>query len=190
MVTLSKIYTKTGDAGQTRLGDMSEVPKTSIRIDAYGIVDELNSSIGLARAHGAGHDDMLARVQNDLFDVGADLCVPYLDGEQDGARLRLQQQQVDYLEQQIDLVNKDLHPLQSFVLPGGTPGSAWLHLARTICRRAERGVWKLAEGEKVSEPVLHYLNRLSDLLFVLARSANNGGDADVLWHPGEGATHG
>lgn len=185
MVTLSKLYTKTGDGGLTRLGDMSQVPKTSARIDAYGCVDELNSVIGLARCHGAGPDDVLARVQNDLFDLGADLCVPPADGEEE--RLRLQPEQVLYLEEQIDELTRDLAPLRSFVLPGGRPAAAWLHLARTVCRRAERAAWQLADQEPVGEPALLYLNRLSDLLFAMARAANDGGEADVLWEPGAGA---
>ena len=187
MVTLSKIYTKTGDAGQTRLGDMSEVPKTNIRIEAYGSVDELNSTIGLARLYSEGVEQVLGRIQNDLFDIGADLCVPRADGEVAGDKLRLQAEQVDYLELQIDRVNDNLSPLHSFVLPGGTPMAAWLHLARAVCRRAERDVWRLAENEEVNKAVLKYLNRLSDLLFVLARAANDGGAADVLWKPGDGA---
>ena len=185
MVTISKLYTKTGDGGLTRLGDMSQVPKTSLRIAAYGCVDELNSVIGLARANGAGHDAVLARVQNDLFDLGADLCVPMPDAE-DG-RLRLKPKQVNYLEEQIDQLTKSLAPLRSFVLPGGSLPAAWLHLARTVCRRAERATWRLAEQEQVEGPVLAYLNRLSDLLFAMARRVNDGGKADVLWKPGEGA---
>ena len=185
MVTLSKLYTKTGDGGMTRLGDMSQVPKTSTRIAAYGCVDELNSVIGLARASGAEHDDVLARVQNDLFDLGADLCVPQANGADE--RLRVQPQQVLFLEQQIDDLTRDLAPLRSFILPGGRLPAAWLHLARTVCRRAERAAWQLAEQEQVGEPVLLYLNRLSDLLFAMARAANDDGEADVLWKPGEGA---
>ena len=185
MVTLSKLYTKTGDGGLTRLGDMSQVPKTSARIDAYGCVDELNAAIGLARCNGAGPDEVLARVQNDLFDLGADLCVPPVDGEEE--RLRLQPEQVLYLERQIDGLTRDLAPLRSFVLPGGRPAAAWLHLARTVCRRAERAAWQLADQEPVGEPALRYLNRLSDLLFAMARAANDGGEADVLWVPGAGA---
>lgn len=183
MVTLSKLYTKTGDGGMTRLGDGSQVPKTSARIAAYGCVDELNSVIGLARASGAEHDDVLARVQNDLFDLGADLCVPPADEE----RLRVQPQQVLFLERQIDQLTCDLAPLRSFVLPGGRLPAAWLHLARTVCRRAECATWQLAEQERVSPPVCQYLNRLSDLLFAMARAANDGGAADVLWDPGKGA---
>ena len=185
MVALSKLYTKTGDGGMTRLGDMSQVPKTSARIAAYGCVDELNSALGLARASGTQHDKVLARVQNDLFDVGADLCVPQADGEEE--RLRVQPQQVLFLEQQIDQLTRDLAPLRSFILPGGQLPAAWLHLARTVCRRAERAAWQLAEQEPVGQPVLQYLNRLSDLLFAMARVANDGGKADVLWKPGEGA---
>ena len=185
MVTLSRLYTKTGDGGLTRLGDMSQVPKTSARIDAYGCVDELNAAIGLARCNGAGPDEVLARVQNDLFDLGADLCVPPADGEEE--RLRLQPEQVLYLENRIDDLTRDLAPLRSFVLPGGRLPAAWLHLARTVCRRAERAAWQLAEKEPVGEPALLYLNRLSDLLFAMARAANDGGEADVLWEPGAGA---
>ena len=185
MVTLSKLYTKTGDGGLTRLGDMSQVPKTSPRIDAYGCVDELNAAIGLARCNGAGPDEVLARVQNDLFDLGADLCVPQAEGEEE--RLRLQPDQVLYLENQIDELTRDLAPLRSFVLPGGRLPAAWLHLARTVCRRAERAAWQLADQEPVGEPALLYLNRLSDLLFAMARAANDGGEADVLWEPGAGA---
>ena len=185
MVTLSRLYTKTGDGGLTRLGDMSQVPKTSARIAAYGCVDELNAVIGLARCRGAGPDEVLARVQNDLFDLGADLCVPPEEGEQE--RLRVQPQQVLYLEKRIDELTRDLAPLRSFVLPGGRTPAAWLHLARTVCRRAERAAWQLADQEPVGEPALQYLNRLSDLLFAMARSANDGGEADVLWEPGAGA---
>ena len=184
MVTLSKLYTKTGDGGMTRLGDGSQVPKTSARIVAYGCVDELNSVIGLARASGAEHDDVLARVQNDLFDLGADLCVP--PAADDEERLRVQPQQVLFLERQIDHLTRDLTPLRSFVLPGGRVPAAWLHLARTVCRRAERATWQLAEQERVGPPVCQYLNRLSDLLFAMARAANDGGEADVLWEPGKG----
>ena len=184
MVTLSKLYTKTGDGGMTRLGDGSQVPKTSARIVAYGCVDELNSVIGLARASGAEHDDVLARVQNDLFDLGADLCVPPAAGDEE--RLRVQPQQVLFLEQQIDHLTRDLTPLRSFVLPGGRVPAAWLHLARTVCRRAELATWQLAEQERVGPPVCQYLNRLSDLLFAMARAANDSGEADVLWEPGKG----
>ena len=184
MVTLSRLYTRTGDAGMTRLGDMSQVPKTSPRIAAYGCVDELNSAIGLARSSGAAHDDVLGRVQNDLFDLGADLCVPQKVGEEE--RLRVQPRQVLFLERQIDGLTRGLAPLRSFVLPGGRQAAAWLHLARTVCRRAERAVWQLAEQEPVGEPVLQYLNRLSDLLFAMARAANDNGEADVLWEPGKG----
>ncbi|MCY3761396.1 MAG: cob(I)yrinic acid a,c-diamide adenosyltransferase [Gemmatimonadetes bacterium] len=186
MVTLSRLYTRTGDAGTTRLGDMSQVPKTSPRIAAYGCVDELNSAIGLARSCGAAHDDVLARVQNDLFDLGADLCVPQGDAEEE-ERLRVQPRQVLFLERQIDGLTRGLAPLRSFVLPGGRLPAAWLHLARTVCRRAERAAWQLAEQEPVGEPVLQYLNRLSDLLFAMARAANDGGEADLLWEPGKGA---
>ena len=190
MVRLTKIYTRTGDGGQTRLGDMSQVPKTSLRIEAYGCVDELNSALGLVRTTGSNYDDLLGRVQNDLFDIGADLCVPQTDAESKGEKLRLQPTQVQYLERQIDRINESLQPLKSFVLPSGTPQAAWLHLARTVCRRAERQVWRLAESARVDQPVLQYLNRLSDLLFVMARAANKGGETDVLWQPGQGAVDG
>ena len=188
MVRLTKIYTRTGDGGQTRLGDMSQVSKTSLRIDAYGCVDELNSAIGLARSDHSTFDELLGRVQNDLFDLGADLCVPCAKGEVEGERLRMKPDQVQFLENRIDRINAKLEPLKSFVLPGGCPLSAHLHLARAICRRAERQTWKLADAEDVSQPVLEYLNRLSDLLFVLARAANLDGSTDVLWKPGEGTT--
>ena len=186
MVSLSRIYTKTGDQGTTRLGDNSEVAKTDIRIEAVGAVDEVNALLGLvptSAAEGSGNA-LLQAVQNDLFDLGADLCRP-LAAEEEETALRIQPQQVERLEAEIDRINQGLDPLRSFVLPGGSGRAAWLHLARTVCRRAERRAWELAQRDPVNEPALLYLNRLSDLLFVLARSANDGGNADILWEPGK-----
>jgi cob(I)alamin adenosyltransferase len=183
MVRLTKIYTRGGDGGRTSLGDGARVAKHDLRVAAYGTVDEANAAIGLARVHaGADVDAMLARIQNDLFDLGADLCRPG-DDPQDGA-LRIQPSQVERLEREIDALNARLKPLESFVLPGGTPASAHLHLARTIVRRAERLSVQLAGEQPVNRFALHYLNRLSDHLFVLARCVNDDGAADVLWVPG------
>ncbi len=181
MVRLTRIYTRGGDGGDTHLGDMSRVRKTNVRVAAYGDVDELNSVIGFARqqAMPAGYDAWLARVQNDLFDLGADLCVPE-GGE--GDRLRVTADQVALLERWCDAVNDTLQPLTSFVLPGGSPGAAALHLGRTVCRRAERSVVALSDAETINVHAVEYLNRLSDLLFILARGANV--DGDVLWVPG------
>jgi len=183
MVRLTRIYTRQGDGGDTHLGDMSRVRKTSLRVVAYGEVDELNSVIGVARqqATATGYDAWLARIQNDLFDMGADLCVPE-GGE--GDRLRVTAEQVTRLEGWCDQVNDTLEPLKSFVLPGGSPAAAALHLGRTVCRRAERSVIALADAEPVNAHVVEYLNRLSDLLFILARGANAAADGDVLWVPG------
>lgn len=186
MVVLSKIYTRGGDRGKTSLGDGVRVPKHSLRVQAYGTVDEVNAAIGLVRVHtlGAGAIDlMLARIQNDLFDLGADLCRPG-DDAQDEASLRIQETQVTRLEHEIDTLNAELAPLTSFVLPGGTPAAANLHLARTICRRAERLVSELLEREPVNFLALRYLNRLSDHLFVVSRFVNDKGRLDVLWQPG------
>jgi cob(I)alamin adenosyltransferase len=187
MVFLSRIYTKAGDRGETGLGDGRRVPKDDPRVEAYGQVDELNAVLGLLAAYCPGGPEagLIRSVQNDLFDVGADLCVPPADGEQPGQRLRVTAAQAERLEQAIDRLNEPLEPLHSFVLPGGTPAAAWLHLARTVCRRAERASVALAKSEPVNPQVLVYLNRLSDLLFVLARSVNDGGKADVLWVPGQ-----
>ncbi|MCL6607279.1 MAG: cob(I)yrinic acid a,c-diamide adenosyltransferase [Geminicoccaceae bacterium] len=183
MVTLSRIYTRGGDEGRTSLGDGARVAKHSPRVEAYGTVDEANAAIGLARLHTTGEADaMLARIQNDLFDLGADLCRPGAD-VQDG-RLRVIDSQVARLEREIDAMNAELAPLRSFVLPGGTPASAFLHLARTVVRRAERLVVALAENEAVNPAAIRYLNRLSDHLFVLARHLNDKGRHDVLWVPG------
>jgi cob(I)alamin adenosyltransferase len=185
MVYLSRIYTKTGDAGQTSLGDGTRVEKHHPRVCAYGEVDELNAVLGLLLTTNPPEADLLRGIQNDLFDVGADLCVPEPDGEPTGTRLRITPEQSTRLEQAIDRLNANLSPLKSFILPGGTVAAAWCHLARTICRRAEREVTALAQGEKVNPQVVVYLNRLSDLLFVLARAYNNNGAGDVLWQPGK-----
>ncbi|MGO9742853.1 MAG: cob(I)yrinic acid a,c-diamide adenosyltransferase [Roseiarcus sp.] len=193
MVKLNRIYTRTGDDGTTGLGDGERRPKFDARVAAYGDVDELNSVIGLARLATAGGDPdlakidaTLARVQNDLFDLGADLCIPPAEGEAEGAALRATKTQVDALERDIDALNADLAPLKSFVLPAGRPAAAALHQARTVCRRAERAIVALAqkEGEVVGGPVIAYVNRLSDYLFVAARYANAKGADDVLWVPG------
>ncbi|HEY5338435.1 MAG TPA: cob(I)yrinic acid a,c-diamide adenosyltransferase [Rhizomicrobium sp.] len=184
MVTLNRIYTKTGDKGETALGDGSRLPKHALRINAYGTVDEANSVIGVARLHSHGEmDRMLARIQNDLFDLGADLCVPETTKRNEG-RLRVVDTQVDRLEREIDSMNADLTPLTSFVLPGGTPAAAHLHLARTVVRRAERLMTELAQHEPVNPAAIKYANRLSDHLFVAARFANDKGAGDVLWVPG------
>ncbi|AMV29263.1 Cob(I)yrinic acid a,c-diamide adenosyltransferase [Gemmata sp. SH-PL17] len=186
MVFLSRIYTKSGDTGETGLGDGSRVPKDAVRVEAYGEVDELNAVLGLVTANCPdGPESKLLRViQNDLFDVGADLCVPLTDHEDPGKSLRVVPAQYERLEWAIDRLNEDLQPLRSFILPGGTQAAAWLHLARTVCRRAERTVVTLQRTEPVNPHALIYLNRLSDFLFVLARVANDGGKGDVLWVPG------
>jgi cob(I)alamin adenosyltransferase len=188
MVRLTKIYTRTGDGGKTRLGDMSETSKTDARVEAYGTVDEANSAIGLARAAlpvGSAIDAVLMRVQNDLFDVGADLCVPDRGEKLDWEPLRATAEQVSALETDIDRFNATLSPLDSFILPGGTEAAARLHVARTVMRRAERRTVALAEaGEPVNAEAIKYLNRASDLLFVLARIANDEGRADAKWVPG------
>ncbi len=184
MVSLTRIYTRGGDAGETSLGDGSRVPKQALRVAAFGTVDEANAAIGLARLHTSGDDDaMLARIQNDLFDLGADLCTPETGRKAEGA-LRIIAVQVARLEQEIDRMNAGLQPLNSFVLPGGTAAAAQLHLARTIVRRAERLVAALAAAEPVNPEALKYLNRLSDHLFVLGRHVNDHGARDVLWQPG------
>jgi cob(I)alamin adenosyltransferase len=184
MVTLTKIYTKGGDRGRTSLGHGARVAKHDARVAAYGTVDEANAVIGLARLHTeAVADAMLARIQNDLFDLGADLCRPGADPAEADV-LRIQPQQVQRLEDEIDGLNVALKPLDSFVLPGGRPAAAFLHQARTVVRRAERLTTALAEQEPVSPVAVQYLNRLSDHLFVLARYLNDRGGADVLWVPG------
>jgi len=182
MVYLSRIYTKSGDAGDTGLGDGTRVPKNSARVTAYGEADELNTVIGLTlTVPGVLEAELLRGIQNDLFDLGADLCVP----ESGVEVLRITAAQVQRLEHAIDRLNEPLEPLRSFVLPGGSPAAAWLHVARTVCRRAERSLVTLMQTETVNKQALIYLNRLSDLLFVLARVANDGGKADVLWVPGK-----
>src|SRR5205823_14891871 len=187
MVYLSRIYTKSGDKGETGLGDGGRVPKDHPRVAAYGAVDELNAVLGLLTAHhpDAPEADLLRSIQNDLFDVGADLCVPQPADEGAGQRLRVQPSQSERLEKAIDRLNAGLAPLTSFVLPGGQPAAAWCHLARTVCRRAERDAVTLARTEPINPEVIVYLNRLSDLLFVLARAYNGNGRDDVLWVPGK-----
>jgi cob(I)alamin adenosyltransferase len=190
MVVLNKIYTRTGDDGTTALGTGGRRKKYDLRIAAYGTVDEANAAIGIARLHAAGNtafDAALARIQNDLFDLGADLCTPGRGKGPGGARLTVTENQVAWLEAEIDRLNAELAPLRSFVLPGGSPAAAYLHLARTICRRAERLTAELKDkaGESVTPEVLKYLNRLSDYLFVASRYANGKGADDVLWKPGE-----
>jgi cob(I)alamin adenosyltransferase len=185
MVYLSRIYTKTGDAGDTGLGDGSRVPKDHPRVTAYGSVDELNALLGVFFVHIQADmtiAELIVSVQNDLFDVGADLCLPEKEGDN---ALRVGGEQAERLEKAIDHFNERLQPLKSFILPGGTTSAAWCHLARTVCRRAERDVVALAHVEKVNPQVIVYLNRLSDLLFVLARVCNNDGRDDVLWVPGQ-----
>ena len=187
MVVLNKIYTRTGDKGETALVDGTRVPKFSARVAAYGTVDETNSVIGLARLHAAGEIDAgLARIQNDLFDLGADLGRPAMekDAEAGYPVLRIVAAQVDRLEAEIDAMNAALKPLRSFVLPGGSALAAHLHLARTVSRRAERLAVELAAAESVNPDAMRFLNRLSDWFFVAARVANDGGGADVLWIPG------
>lgn len=191
MVVLSRIYTKTGDKGTTALGDGRRVAKDHPRIEAVGAVDELNAALGLAIASGldAAGAEILKRVQNDLFDLGADLCVPAArrrGGKPARPALRITESHVRPLEAAIDRFNESLNPLRSFVLPGGTPASSWLHLARTVCRRAERRLVALGRKEPVNPQGIIYLNRLSDLLFVMARRANDGGRGDILWIPGGG----
>jgi cob(I)alamin adenosyltransferase len=180
VVRLTRIYTRGGDKGETSLGDGERVPKHGLRVEAVGAVDEANATIGLARLHASkAADAMLARIQNDLFDLGADLCRPGTEG------LRIADAQVIRLEREIDGMNADLKPLESFILPGGTPAAAHLHLARTVVRRAERRMTRLAAEEPVSEAAVRYVNRLSDHLFQLARVENDGGARDVLWVPGQ-----
>ncbi|WP_425407694.1 cob(I)yrinic acid a,c-diamide adenosyltransferase [Hwanghaeella sp.] len=184
MVKLTKIYTRGGDGGETSLGDGSRRAKDDIRVAAYGTVDEANSVIGLVRLHTDGDlDRLLSRIQNDLFDLGADLCTPE-DGRKAEGALRMTDGQVERLEKEIDAYNEPLADLTSFILPGGSPAAAHLHLARTVARRAERETIELARSETVNPAAVKYLNRLSDLLFVLSRHCNDGGKADVLWVPG------
>jgi len=190
MVVLNKIYTRTGDDGTTALGTGERRKKYDLRIAAYGTLDEVNAAIGIARLHTAGDaslDAALARIQNDLFDAGADLTTPGKGKGPGGARLTVTAAQVAYLEGEIDRLNAELAPLKSFVLPGGMAAAAYLHLARTICRRAERLIAELKDkpGESVGAEVLQYVNRLSDFLFVASRHANGKGARDVLWQPGQ-----
>jgi len=186
VVFLNRIYTRGGDQGETLLGNGSRVSKTHTRIIAFGGTDELNSVIGLARTVALPEpvDEWLKQIQNDLFDLGADLCVPE-DGSPAESALRATPEQVLKLERWIDQINESLQPLTSFVLPGGSVGSAWLHLARTTCRRVEISVWELMNSEEINPEVAKYLNRLSDLLFVLAQYANDCGRTSVLWVPGK-----
>lgn len=190
MVKLNKIYTRTGDDGTTGLVAGPRRKKHDLRVDSYGAVDETNSCIGLVRQHLADHPDldrMIVRIQNDLFDLGADLATPETGKKLDYEPLRIVPSQVDRLEQEIDVLNADLEPLRSFVLPGGTPAAAALHLARTVARRAERRIVALqeSEGEAVSAAAVAYINRLSDFLFVAARWVNDKGRTDILWVPGQ-----
>jgi cob(I)alamin adenosyltransferase len=190
MVVLNRIYTRTGDDGSTALGSGERRPKYDLRVAAYGTVDEVNAVIGVARLQAAGNielDPMLARIQNDLFDVGADLCLPDKGKGPGGARLDVTDAQVEWLERQIDRLNGELEPLRSFILPGGSAAAAYLHLARTVCRRAERLMVELKDrpGESVTAAAIKYMNRLSDFFFVAARFTNDKGAADVLWAPGQ-----
>jgi cob(I)alamin adenosyltransferase len=188
MVVLNRIYTRTGDDGTTSLGSGARRKKYDLRVDAYGTLDEVNAVLGLVRLHTAGDaalDAALSRIQNDLFDVEADLCLA--EKGPGGARLTVTEAQVAWLEGEIDRLNDGLQPLKSFILPGGSPASAYMHLARTVCRRAERIMVELMDqtGEEVSGPSLQYVNRLSDYLFVAGRYANDKGAKDVLWAPGQ-----
>jgi cob(I)alamin adenosyltransferase len=184
MVRLTRIYTRGGDTGQTSLGDGSRVAKQSPRVEAFGTVDEANAAVGVVRLYAEGEADaMLARIQNDLFDLGADLCTPQ-EGRRGEGALRIVAAQVKRLEREIDAMNAELQPLNSFVLPGGSAAAAHLHVARTVTRRAERLVCALAAEEKVNPEAVKYLNRLSDHLFVLSRRLNGNGAKDVLWQPG------
>jgi cob(I)alamin adenosyltransferase len=190
MVKLNKIYTRTGDDGTTALGTGERRKKYDLRIAAYGTIDEVNAALGIARLHTAADpslDEALSRIQNDLFDVGADLCTPGQGKGPGGARLTVTENQVTWLEAEIDRLNGELLPLRSFVLPGGSAAAAYLHLGRTVCRRAERLIAELKDDpdESVTGEVLKYVNRLSDFLFVASRYANGKGAGDVLWKPGQ-----
>jgi cob(I)alamin adenosyltransferase len=190
MVVLNKIYTRTGDDGTTALGTGERRKKYDLRIAAYGTLDETNSVLGIARLHTAADaalDAALSRIQNDLFDVGADLTTPGKGRGPGGARLTVTAAQVEWLEAEVDRLNDELEPLRSFILPGGSAAAAYLHLARTVCRRAERLIAELNDKpeESVTPEVLKYVNRLSDFLFVAARHANDKGTRDVLWKPGQ-----
>ena len=184
MIKLNKIYTKTGDGGDTALGDGERVLKDSLRVSAYGNVDELNASIGIITLYANTElKRKLKNIQNDLFDIGADLCVPISEKNKD--RLRLSTNQIETLELEIDEMNSILEPLNSFVLPGGCRSATFLHMARTICRRAERSVVSLRSQEKINDNTLVYLNRLSDWLFVASRVENQENSSEVLWTPGK-----
>ena len=186
MVKLDRIYTKGGDSGETSLNDGSRVSKSDLRVEAYGTVDETNAVIGIARLHATPEaDKMLERIQHDLFDLGADLSMRYGRSKRQTTGVRIVPAQVERLEREIDAMNDELKPLESFVLPGGHPCAAQLHLARTVTRRAERVTVALAKKEKVNPEAIKYLNRLSDHLFVLARWVNDKGAADLLWKPGK-----
>lgn len=192
MVVLNRIYTRSGDDGTTSLGSGERRKKYDLRVDAYGTLDEVNAALGIVRLHtgsDAALDAMLAHIQNDIFDVEADLCI--LDGSKGkgpgGAKLNVTGRQVEWIERQIDTLNEPLLPLRSFILPGGTPAAAYLHLARTMCRRAERLMIELRDqpGEEVTPEAIQYVNRLSDFLFVAGRHANDKGAKDILWQPGQ-----
>lgn len=191
MVILNKIYTRTGDDGTTALGTGERRPKYDLRVASYGTIDEANACIGLARLHtNSAHpelDAMLSRLQNDLFDLGAELATPDTGKDLSYEPLRILDSQVKRIEGDIDTLNKGIRPLRTFVLPGGSPAAAALHLARTVSRRAERMIVELSlrQGEKIGEPAMRYINRVSDLLFVAARAVNNRGESDVLWVPGQ-----
>jgi cob(I)alamin adenosyltransferase len=187
VVVLNRIYTRGGDAGQTALGNGERVAKHSARVNAYGTVDETNATLGLVRLHAQGETDAaLSRIQNDLFDLGADLCRPDMatDAQAEYPPLRITTAQVERLESEIDAMTAQLEPLRSFILPGGSPLSAYLHLCRTVSRRAERLVVELADTETLNPATIRYLNRLSDWFFVAARMVNEAGRADILWVPG------
>ncbi len=187
MVYLSRIYTKSGDGGDTGLGDGTRVPKDHPRVIAFGEVDEVNAVLGLLVAACPEFSELplVRSIQNDLFDVGGDLCIPITEGEKPDSSLRITVGQVERLEKAIDRLNEPLSPLRSFILPGGSLAAGWLHLARTVCRRAERAVVTLAKLESINSQAAIYLNRLSDLFFVMARAANDNGAGDVLWVPGK-----
>lgn len=189
MVVLNKIYTKTGDDGTTALGNGERRAKHDLRVECYGTVDEANACIGMARLatgqSGSALDEALSVIQNDLFDLCADLATPLADNEKAGEKLRVTDSQVKAIEEAIDRFNADLNPLRSFILPGGSNASAYLHLARTVARRAERLITALGERETLNPACVHYMNRVSDFLFVAARIANDGGKDDVLWIPGK-----
>ncbi len=185
MVNLDKIYTRGGDSGETSLGSGNRVPKHDLRVAAYGTSDEANAVIGVARLHTEGETDaMLARIQNDLFDLGADLCTPEGTARRNGA-LRITKEHVKRLEKEIDVMNEKLNPLSSFILPGGSPAGAYLHLSRTVIRRCERLLTELADREIINPECIKYVNRLSDHLFQLSRHVNGDGELDNLWIPGK-----